>query len=304
MDRLESMTIFVRVVERGSFAAAAEEFRLTGTMVGHHVRALEAMLGGRLLNRTTRRQSLTELGSHYYERCRRILADVRDAEALGAELHGAARGRLRVLSPVSFGVHALAPVCVDYRAAHPDVDIDLVVSDRVLDLVDEGFDVAVRIGELPDSSLIARRLRPYRSVICAAPSYLDRHGVPSVPADLSQHQCLGFAHPAAGRRWRLHGPEGEVVVPVSLALTANNGEALRMAALSGLGIVMQPEILLEDDLRAGRLVQVLPDYAPAARPMHLLTAADRRPPAKIGTFVDFIVKRFGDRGALRKRAQS
>jgi len=138
LDRLESMTIFVRVVERGSISAAAEEFRLTGTMVGHHIRALETLLGGRLLNRTTRRQSLTELGQHYYERCRRILADVADAEAIGAELHEHARGRLRVLAAVSFGVHALAPACVDYRAAHPDVAIDLVVTDRT-DFVDEGL---------------------------------------------------------------------------------------------------------------------------------------------------------------------
>lgn len=297
MDRLESMTIFVRVVERGSFAAAAEEFRLTGTMVGHHIRALETLLGGRLLNRTTRRQSLTELGQHYYERCRRILADVADAEAIGAELHGEARGRLRVLTPVSFGVHALAPACVDYRAAHPDVAIDLVVSDRAIDFVDEGFDVAVRIGELANSSLVARALRPYRSVVCATPGYLERHGVPVAPNDLAQHSCLGFAHPVAGRNWRLEGPEGDVVVPVSLTLTANNGEALRMAALSGLGIIMQPEILLDDDLRAGRLVPLLPGYAPHARPMHVLTVADRQPPPKIRTFVDFIVERFGGRAS-------
>ncbi|RDU97771.1 LysR family transcriptional regulator [Trinickia dinghuensis] len=301
MDRLESMAIFARVVERGSFAAAAEDFRLTGTMVGHHVRALETRLGGRLLNRTTRRQSLTELGAQYYERCRLILAEVRDAEALGAELHGEARGRLRVLSPVSFGVHVLAPACIDYRAEHPNVEIDLVVSDRALDLVDEGFDIAIRIGDLPDSSLVARRLRPYRSVVCAAPSYLARHGAPSVPTDLSRHQCLGLAHPVASRQWRLHGPEGEVVVPVSLVFSANNGEALRMAALSGLGIVMQPEILLADDLRDGRLVLVLPDYEPAARPMHLLMASDRKPPAKIGTFADFVVKRFGGRATSSRR---
>ena len=293
MDRLESMAIFVRVVERGSFAAAAEEFRLTGTMVGHHIRALETRLGGRLLNRTTRRQSLTELGAEYYERCRRILTDVRDAEALGVDLRDEARGRLRVASPVSFGVHALAPACIDYREAHPAVDIDLVLSDRAVDLVDEGFDVAVRVGELPDSSLVARPLRPYRSVVCAAPGYVRQHGAPSAPADLTAHRCLGFAHPVAGRHWRLLGPEGEVVVPVSLALTANNGEALKMSALSGLGIIMQPEVLLADELRTGRLVQVLPGYAPIAKPMHLLFAADQRPPAKIRTFVDFLVERFG-----------
>jgi DNA-binding transcriptional LysR family regulator len=296
LDRLESMEIFVRVVERGSFAAAAADFRLTGTMVGHHVRALEERLGGRLLNRTTRRQSLTELGQQYYGRCKRILAEVADADAIGAELHGEARGRLRVLTPVSFGVHALAPACVSYQAAHPDVAIDLVVSDQAMDLVDEGFDVAVRIGELANSSLIARPLRSYRSVLCAAPTYLERHGAPASPEDLAQHACLGFAHPVAGRSWRLLGPKGEVVVPVSLVLTANNGEALRMAALAGLGIVMQPEILLEDDVRSGKLVQLLPGYTPPERPMHVLRVADRQPAPKIRTFVDFVVERFGSTG--------
>jgi DNA-binding transcriptional LysR family regulator len=298
LDRLESMTIFVRVVERGSFAAAAEEFRLTGTMVGHHIRALEALLGGRLLNRTTRRQSLTELGQLYYSRCKSILSDVADAEAIGAELNGEARGRLRVVTPVSFGVHALAPACVDYRHAYPHVAIDLVASDQVTDFVGEGFDVAVRIGELENSSLIARALRPYESVVCASPGYLKQHGTPTAPGDLVHHQCLGFAHPVAGRNWRLQGPEGDVAIPVSLALTANNGEALRMAALSGLGVIMQPRILLDDDLRAGRLVPLLPGYAPPARPMHLLTSADRSPPAKVRSFVDFVVERFGrDRSA-------
>lgn len=293
MDRLESMTVFVRVVERGSFTAAAEEFRLTGTMVGHHVRALETVLGGKLLNRTTRKQSLTELGRLYYARCKGILADVADAEMIGAELNGDVRGRLRVLAPVSFGVHAIAPACVDYHRAYPDVSIDLVVNDQVTDFVGEGFDVAVRIGELGNSSLIARALCPYASVVCASPGYLKQHGSPKVPNDLAQHRCLGFAHPAAGRNWRLQGPEGEVAVPVSLAMTANNGEALRMAALSGLGIIMQPEILLHDDLQAGRLIPVLPGYAPHARPMHLLRSADHSPPAKVRSFIDFIVERFG-----------
>lgn len=288
--------IFVRVVERGSFTAAADEFRLTGTMVGHHIRALETVLGGRVLNRSTRKQSLTELGQLYYARCKSILADVADAEMIGAELSGQARGRLRVLAPVSFGVHALAPACADYRNAYPDVSIDLVLNDQVADFVGEGFDVAVRIGELENSSLIARALRPYESVVCASPGYLKRHGSPNVPGDLVQHQCLGFAHPAAGRTWRLLGPEGEVTVPVSLALTANNGEALRMAALGGLGIIMQPEILLHGDLRAGRLVSVLPHYAPSARPMHLLRSADHSPPAKVRSFIDFMVERFGRDG--------
>lgn len=293
MDRLESMAIFVRAVERGSFAAAAEEFRLTGTMVGLHVRSLEERLGSRLLNRTTRSQSLTEVGRLYYERCKRILEDIDDAEASAAQLHGAPRGRLRVMAPVSFGVHALAPACADFLAAHPEMAIDLVVDDRLVDAVEEGFEVVVRIGELADSTMVARPLSPYRSIICAAPAYLEKHGRPMRPEDLAGHACLGFAHPVAGREWRLRGPQGDIRVPVSLAMTANNGEALRMAALGGLGIIMQPEILLEDDVRAGRLVPLLAGFAPLPRPMHVLTLSHRRPTPKVRAFVDFLLLRFG-----------
>jgi DNA-binding transcriptional LysR family regulator len=296
MDRFESMSVFVRVVERGSFVAAAEEFRLSASMVGQHVRALEARLGGRLLNRTTRRQSLTELGQAYYARCKAILAQVDAAEAVAAELQGEARGRLRVMTPVSFGVHALAPACGDYLADHPAVELDLVVSDRPANMVEGGFDVVIRIGDLADSQMIARPLSPYRSVLAAAPAYLARRPAPERPDDLSDHTCLGFAHPAAGRSWRLEGPRGEVVVPVALAMSVNNGEALRMAALSGLGIIMQPLVLLTADLEAGRLVRLLPAYAPRPRAMHILTLPDKRPSPKVRSFVEFIVGRFGRRG--------
>jgi DNA-binding transcriptional LysR family regulator len=295
MDRFESMSVFARVVERGSFVAAAEEFRLSATMAGQHVRALEARLGGRLLNRTTRRQSLTELGQAYYARCKAILAQVDAAEAVAAELQGEARGRLRVMTPVSFGVHALAPACGDYLARYPAVEIDLVVSDRPANMVEEGFEVVVRIGDLADSQMIARPLSPYRSVLAASPAYLARRPAPERPEDLSAHACLGFAHPAAGRTWRLEGPKGEAVVPVTLAMSANNGEALRMAALSGLGIIMQPQVLLAADIEAGRLVRVLPAYAPRPRPMHVLTLPDKRPSPKVRSFVEFVIGRFGRR---------
>ncbi|PTE10961.1 LysR family transcriptional regulator [Mesorhizobium helmanticense] len=295
MDRLQSMAIFVRAVERGSFSAAAEDFRLTGTMVGMHVRSLEERLGARLLNRTTRRQSLTDVGKLYYERCKQILGDVADAESSAARLQSVPRGRLRVMTPVSFGVHALAPACADYLSSNPEVAIDLVLSDRPIDMVEEGFEIMVRIGDLADSTMIARPLLPYRSIVCAAPAYLDRRGVPQRPDDLSGHVCMGFAHPVASREWRLQGPQGEISVPVSLALTVNNGEALRMAALSGLGIIMQPEILLDDDVRAGRLIPLLPDFLPLPKPMHVLTLPDRHPPPKIRSFVDFVVSRYGRR---------
>lgn len=293
MDRLRSIAVFVRVVERGSFAAAASEFGLSGTMVGQHIRALEDWLGGRLLNRTTRRQSLTELGRQVHARCRAILGDLDAVEALGAAASGEIAGQLRVMTPVSFGAHALAPVLRDYLDRHPRVTIDLVLSDARRDMVEEGIDVVVRVGELADSTMKARALAPYRSILCAAPAYLEKHGQPATPEDLGSHACLGFANPVAGRRWRLVGPDGERIVPIEPTLTANSGEALRMAALSGLGIIMQPEVLLAQDLRAGGLVPVLPDYASDVRPTHVLLHADRHPTPKVRSFVDFLTARFG-----------
>lgn len=293
MGQLESIAVFVRAVERGSFSAAAEDLRLTGSMVGVHVRTLEESVGAKLLNRTTRRQSLTEAGRLYYERCKRILAEVAEAQSDVTLLQSAPRGRLKVLSQVSFGVHALTPACADFIAKYPDVAIDLVVSDRPIEALKDGFDIAFVIGDLEDSSLIARPLRPYASLICASPAYLDRRGVPLRPADLSQHVCLGFAHPIASREWRLEGPQGTIHVPVSLAMSINNGEALRKAALSGLGIIMQPEILLADDIAAGRLVPLLRDYDLPPKAMNLLTFPNRRPTAKIRAFVDFAMERFG-----------
>jgi DNA-binding transcriptional LysR family regulator len=292
MDRLQSMDVFVRAVERGNFSVVGEDLRLTGTMVGLHVKALEDHLGVRLLNRTTRRQSLTDAGKLYYERCKQILGDIADAESCTSTLQAVPRGRLRVMTPVSFGVHVLAPVCVKYLDKYPEVAIDLVVSDRPVDMVEEGFEVMVAIGDLVDSTLIARPLFPYRSVVCAAPSYIERNGAPKKPGDLSRHTCLGFAHPLASRKWFLEGPQGPVSVPVSLALTVNNGEALRMAALSGLGIIMQPEVLIAEDIRVGRLIRLLPDFSPTPKPMHLLTFPDRPPVPKIQTFVDFLTQHF------------
>ena len=295
MGQLENIAIFVKVVERGSFSAAAEDFRLTGTMVGIHIRSLEERLGTKLLNRTTRRQSLTEAGQLYYERCKRILAEVAEAQSEVSDLQATPRGRLKVLSQVSFGVHALTPACADFIALYPDVSIDLVVSDRPVDMVEEGIDIAFRIGELADSSLVARSLIPYRSIVCASPEYLQRKGIPVHPMDLSIHSCLGLAHPIANREWKLEAPEGTIHVPVSLTMTINNGEALRKAALCGLGIIMQPEVLLMGDIKEGRLVQILPEFSLPPKSMHLVTYRYQRPNSKIRTFIDFAIERFGSR---------
>jgi len=292
MDRFTSMAVFVRAVDRGGFAAAAQETGLSATMVGLHVKALEDRVGARLLNRTTRRQSLTEVGRLYYERCKQILADVADADASADELRAAPRGRLRVTAPVSFGVHALTPAIADYLARYPEVEVDLALSDRPIDLIEEGYEVAIRIGALDDSSLIARRLAPYRMVICASPDYLARHGEPRAPADLAQHNCLGFSYWRSGGLWRFETPGAEGSVRVRGTLEINNGEALKVAARHGLGVIMQPQVLLAEDIAAGRLVPILTDSTLPSRPVHAVWLPDRRPTPKLRTFIDFIADRF------------
>jgi DNA-binding transcriptional LysR family regulator len=293
MDKLRCMEVFVATVDSGSFTAAAEAFNISSVMVGKYIRALEERLGARLLTRTTRRQSLTEIGRQYCEHCRQILADIRAAESGAEAMRATPRGTLKINAPVSFGTQRLAPAIADYLALYPEVSVDLNLNDRVIDLVDEGYDVAIRIGALDDSGLIARPLKPYRMLICASPEYLARAGTPTTPADLAVHQCLDFMHWNKRLRWKLNEADGsETEVPAS-RFRSNNGQALRMAALHGHGIVMQAEILLGEDVASGRLVSLLESYLPAPRAIHLVYARDRQPTPKMTTFIDFVLERFG-----------
>jgi DNA-binding transcriptional LysR family regulator len=295
MDRLNSMAVFVCAVEKGSLAAAANQFSISPTMAGKHLHSLEQHLGVRLLNRTTRRQSLTEPGKLYFERCKQLLIDLKAAEECATELQASPRGTLRVTAPVSFGTRRLTPAITRFLAAHPELKIELSLNDRVVDLVEEGFDAAIRIGSLPVSGLVARPLAEYRSVVCAAPAYLKRCGTPRTPADLGRHQCLGFAFWAQQNRWRFTLKDVQHDAAVQGRLQINNGEALRQAALNGFGIIMQPEVLLEDDLKAGRLLRLLSKYAAPTRPMHLVYLPDRRPTAKMQKFIEFVLATFGRR---------
>jgi len=292
MDKLRSMEIFLATVDAGSFAGAAERCGMSAVMVGKHIRALEALLGASLLTRTTRRHALTEIGRHYAAQCRQILAQVTDAESVAESMRAAPRGLLRVTAPVSFGATWLSPAVADYLVRWPDVSVDVSLNDRTVDLVEEGFDVAVRVGPLPDSSLVARPLRPYGMIVCAAPSYLERRGTPHTPADLARHECLEFTGWVPEARWKLKGEKDGRHIPPS-RLRANNTQALRMAALAGFGIVMQAEMILRPDIEAGRLVPLLQSYLPAPRPMHLLYSRDRQATPKLTTFVDFLLERFG-----------
>lgn len=293
MDRLMSMQVFVRVVEKGSFSATAEEFRISSTMVGKHIMHLEERLGARLLNRSTRQQSLTEVGSVYYERCKVVLAEVEAADASATALQQVPRGLLRVSAPVTFGANALVGAIGNYLQEYPEVHIELSLNDRVVNLVDEAFDVAIRIGNLPDSSLIARKLAPYRMIACASPSYLAKHGTPQTPAQLAAHNCMGFMYSAAQKHWQFTDREITSNVQINGNFRVNNGQALRTAALHGMGIIVQPEVLLTEDLASGALVRILPNHQLPSQSMHIVYPSNRNMNLKMKSFIEFIVERFG-----------
>ncbi|HEV3429123.1 MAG TPA: LysR family transcriptional regulator [Paraburkholderia sp.] len=289
MDRLRAMEVFVCAVERGSFSAAARELDLSPVMVGKYVRQLETHLGAQLLQRNTRAQSLTDAGRRFFEESRKVLEQLALAEASVESLRAEPRGRLRITAATTLGACVIAPLAAEYQNAHPQVRIDLDLSNSVVDLVDEGFDVAVRIGDLDaDLNLVARPIGRYRMAICASPAYLVRHGTPRTLEELAQHRCLG--HSVWDRRngWRL---AGENRWPEDTTFLCNDGLALREAALHGAGLLLQPSILVADDLAAGRLVSVLDDATPAGRPVHALYRQDRQPLPKIRSFVRFLEER-------------
>ncbi len=292
MDLLNSMEVYVLAVERGSLSAAAVACGISATMAGNHLRTLESRLGMQLLTRTTRRQHITAFGEDYYTRCKEILRLVAETDAQAQKLQLAPAGKLRVTAPTTFGTEALMPALSVYLDRYPEVSVDVTLCDHVVDLVDEGFEAAIRIGQLPDSALIAKSLAPYRLMICASPAYLARKGTPIKPEDLSQHECLSFS-PAALTLWRMSDQDNVWRVPVSGRLQVNHGQALRVAALHGLGIVLQPEILLQADVHAGRLVQLLPTHELPSRPMSVVYLQDRYRSPKLRSFVDFLVERFG-----------
>jgi DNA-binding transcriptional LysR family regulator len=281
MDRLASTATFVKTAELGSFAAAASALGMSPQMAAKHITWLETRLGARLIHRTTRRQSLTKIGKTYYERCRTVLADADWADATADEAKGAPRGRLRINAPVSFGTHTLTPVIGRYLRQYPQVEVDLVLNDRFVDLVDEEFEAVFRIGALADSSFMARQLAPFRLVSCASPAYLQERDVPATPQDLETHECLGYASatgPTTGD-WRFIRGEEHYKANVRHRLRMNDAKALLVAALNGFGVVFIAEDLARDDLRCGRLVKVLPDYDTPSRPFTcsiIPTAGKRR----------------------------
>lgn len=297
MDRLQSMAVFVKAVETGSFSAAADMLEMSPQLVGKHVQVLEQHLGVRLLNRTTRRQHLTEFGERYYERVKDILADVAEAESLAEETRAVPRGKLRINAPMTFGVGALAPQLQRYMSAYPEVSVEMSLVNSYVDIIEAGADVVFRVGALADSSMIARPLAPYRLLLCAAPAYLASHPPVTHPSDLSQHECLRYAIKELRDQWTFDGPEGRITVPINGRYLVDTGEALLPLALAGFGIMLQPVELVSDALARGQLVQLLPQYTAPGRPFHLLYPADRRMTPKLRSFIDFALQTFGDREA-------
>lgn len=288
------LSAFVRTVDRGSQAAAARELGVTPAMVGRYVRALEDRLGSRLLNRTTATQSLTEAGAAFYARASALLEQLEEAERAAADRQAEPHGVLRVNAPMVFGVRYLAAAIAEFCDLHAGVRVELVLNDRVVDLVEEGYDVAVRIGRLADSGLVARRLAACRLAVCASPGYLAHHGEPRTPADLLGHNCLLYAYASGGDTWRFHGEHGEEEVRISGKLVANNGEALLAAALAGPGVILQPTFIVGDALRESRLVRLLPGWRLQDLDVHAVYPSARHLSPKIRSFVDFLAGRFGD----------
>ena len=290
MDKLRGMETFVAVVECGSFTGAAARLEMSAVMVGKYIALLEGQLGTRLLERNTRRQSLTDAGRVYFDEARRVLEQVANAERSVERLRLAPAGTLRVSAPVSFGASIIAPLTASFLQAWPEVRVALDLTNRMVDLVDEGIDLAIRIGDIQRTDLVAKYLAPYRMAICAAPDYLARHGTPQTPADLAGHQCLSHTVWTARNEWRLPGAAEEVRWKRDAVLRCNDGYALRMAAVAGAGLLLQPEVLLAEDLANGRLVRILQNYTPEPRPIHLLWRQDLRPLPKLTRFVEHLLK--------------
>jgi len=294
MDRLAALEAFARVAETGSFSAAARALGLSKSLISRQVSALEADLGARLFARTTRSLTLTEAGRGYYDQVVRILAQMEEADLSVSQLQATPRGKLRVNAPMSFSLLQLAPALPDFLELYPEIDVDIAMNDRRVDLLEEGFDLAIRIGRLADSSLIARKLGPVRRVVSASPDYLKERGIPVTPADLRRHDCLCYSNADTVDEWRFAEPDGRPVsVEVKGRVRANNGDLLRIAALRGMGLVDLPSFLVAQDLEKGTLVSVLETFIRQDGGVYAVYPHARYLPPKIRVFVDFLAERWG-----------
>lgn len=297
MDRLTEMEAFVHVVDHGGFTDAARKMGLSKSAVSKHVSALEARLAVRLLNRTTRRVSPTEVGLAYYDRARSVLAGAAEADSMVTAMQATPKGSLRLSAPVTFGVRQVTPAVGAFLCAYPEVDVNMVLDDRYVEILAEGFDLAIRIGTLADSSLKAKKLAEARSVIVAAPAYLAEAGTPRSIDDLNEHRLLHYSQLSSGNFWRLRTASGEErQIRVGGRLTVNNGEALMTAAEGGVGIAQIPSFMLGEALASGRLVELLADRPRDTLGIYAVYPQGRFPQPKLRAFIDFVSERFKGMG--------
>jgi DNA-binding transcriptional LysR family regulator len=296
VDRLLAMTVFAKVVEKGSFARAAERLDMSTSAVSRYVAELEAHLDTRLLNRTTRRISLTESGQAFYERTLQLLADLEESEAAASSSTATPRGTIQLTCSINFGVKHLAPAMGSFQARYPEVLFEVSVSDRFVDLVEEGLDLAIRIGDIGNPNLIARKIGEMRLVACASPAYLQRHGTPRRPEDLARHNCLTYEYAPIRNQWRFVDKGGtDIKVRVAGSVHGNNGELLATIAAEGVGIVFEPDFMVAPMILAGRLKPILKNFQSPPTPIYAIYPSRRHLSAKVRSFVDFLVERFADK---------
>jgi DNA-binding transcriptional LysR family regulator len=294
MDKFLEMKVFSSVVEAGSFTGATHALDMSKAAVSRYVAELEERLGVRLLHRTTRKLSPTTEGEIFFARCRELLGNLDEAEAEITSRSGEASGLLKVNVPVTFGLMHLAPLWPAFLARHPKLGLDIILSDRVVDLVEDGFDLAVRIGQLPSSTLISRKLASTRMVLCASPDYLKRRGEPAQPGELLQHDVVSYSLFSSGENWGFSGPEGEVSVKVAPRVRTNSGDTCRAFALEHQGIILQPTFIVGADLAQGLLREIMPDYRSIELGVFAVYASRKFVSPKVRLLIDFLVEAFED----------
>ncbi|MCD9463179.1 LysR family transcriptional regulator [Photobacterium phosphoreum] len=288
MDRFTSMLVFVQAVDLGSYSAVAEEQQMSPQMVGKHVRHLEQRLGAKLLNKSTRQQSLTQLGQQYYQRCKTVLAEVKAAEDEASRYLNAPRGLIKLASSITVG-YILTPVIAKFMHDYHEIDIELVLTNRSVDLINEGFDAVIRLGVIENSRLIARKLISYKNIPCASPLYLQQHGIPNHPTDLNNHQCLHSHQSESKKMWRFHGSDGDFMVNLHSRLIIDNGQAQLLAAIQGLGITLQPYPMVAHALDTGKLIRVLDQYQASDIDIHIVYPVSQRLTPKFTAFLEYLL---------------
>ena len=292
MDKFQEMRVFSSVVEAGSFVGASNSLEMSKPAVSRYVADLETRLGVRLLHRTTRKLSLTEEGEVFYSRCKELLANIEEAEAEISSRSGQATGLLKVSAPVSFGLLHLAPLWAEFMARHSSVMLDVTLADRMVDLVEEGFDLAVRVARLPSSSLISRKLSSTRIILCASPAYLKAHGTPRHPSELPHHTVVAYSLLTTGESWEFDGPDGRVAVKVEPRMRTNSGDTCRAVALRHQGLIIQPSFLVGEDLQSGALVEVMPEYRSLEFGVYAVYPTRKHVLPKVRLLIDYLVEAF------------